>query len=139
MLRSVNLTDYMQRQPFKVRANDRLFDAIEVITRNRISGAVVVDAEDRLVGMLSEMDCLRAILAATYHESADVGLVREHMTAAVISCRVNDNIVDVAVDMLSKGHRRRPVIADDGALVGVITCRKLLDVIRSFNEPDRRR
>lgn len=139
MLRSVNLTDYMQRNPFKVRADDRLFAAIEVITRNRISGVIVVDAEDRLVGVLSEMDCLRAILSAIYHESTEAGLVHEYMTAEVISCRVNDNIVDVAVDMLAKGHRRRPVIAEDGGVVGVITCRKLLEVIRSFNEPDRSR
>jgi CBS domain-containing protein len=139
MLRSVNLTDYMQRYPFKVRADDRLFDAIEVITRNRISGVIVVDATDRLVGMLSEMDCLRAILSAIYHESTDVGLVREYMTADVISCRINDNIVDVAVDMLAKGHRRRPVLAENGGVAGVITCRKLLDVIRSFNEPAPRR
>lgn len=135
MLRSVNLTDYMQRHPFKVRADDRLFHAIEIITQNRISGVVVVDAAGRLVGMLSEMDCLRAILAATYNQSPDVGLVREYMTADVITCRVNDNIVDVAADMMARGHRRRPVIGHNGSLVGVITCRKLLDVIRSFNEP----
>lgn len=139
MLRSVKLTDYMQRNPFKVRADDRLFDAIEVITSNRLSGVIVVDAEDRLVGMLSELDCLRAIVAATYNQSADVGWVHEYMTAKVISCRINDNIVDVAVDMMAKGHRRRPVIDHDGSLVGLITCRKLLDVIRSFNDPDRRR
>lgn len=138
MLRSISLTDYMQRNPFKVRAEDRLFDAIEVITSNRLSGVIVVDTEDRLVGMLSEMDCLRAIVAATYNQSADVGWVHEYMTADVISCRVSDNIVDVAVDMMAKGHRRRPVVGHDGGLVGLITCRKLLEVIRSFNEPARR-
>lgn len=139
MLRSVKLTDYMQRNPFKVRDNDRLFDAIEVITRNRLSGVVVVDADDRLVGMLSELDCLRAIVAATYNQSADVGRVHEFMTKAVITCHVNDNIVDVAVDMMAKGHRRRPVIDHYGSLIGVITCRRLLDVIRSFNDPNRPR
>lgn len=138
MLRSVSLTDYMRKNPFKVMADDHLFDAIEVITRNRLSGVIVVDAAGRLVGMLSEMDCLRAIVAATYNQSADVGWVHEYMTAEVISCRVSDNIVDVAVDMMAKGHRRRPVIDHAGNLVGVITCRKLLEVIRSFNEPDRR-
>lgn len=135
MLRSVNLTEYIQRQPFKVNADDRLFDAIDVITRNRISGVIVVDADDRLVGMLSELDCLRAIVAATYNQSADVGWVREYMTAAVISCRISDNIVDVAIDMMAKGHRRRPVINHDGSLAGVITCRRLLEVISSFNDP----
>jgi CBS domain-containing protein len=41
--------------------------------------------------------------------------------------------VDVADDMLKKGHRRRPVL-DHGRLVGQITCRQLLRVVSEFNQ-----
>ena len=79
------------------------------------------------------LGCLSAILAATYNEAGDVGKAREYMTANVDVCDVHADLVDVADDMLKKGHRRRPVL-DHGRLVGQITCRQLLRVISEFNQ-----
>ncbi len=132
MLRSVDLSDYMQTNPIKVHADDSLFDAMDVITRNHISGACVIDDNDNLVGVLSETDCLRAVVSATYNNAADVGKVRDFMTAEVQSCQLHDNIVDVAMDMIAKGHRRRPVV-EHGKLIGQLTCRQILRVVSAFN------
>ncbi len=133
MLGSVDLSDYMLHDPVKIHANEDLFDAIHLIIKHRVSGICVVDDQEMLVGVLSEMDCLSAILAATYNEAGDVGKAREYMTANVDVCDVHADLVDVADDMLKKGHRRRPVL-DHGRLVGQITCRQLLRVISEFNQ-----
>ncbi|MBT6106878.1 CBS domain-containing protein [Porticoccaceae bacterium] len=133
MLGSVDLSDYMLHDPVKIHANEDLFDAIHLIIEHRVSGICVVDDQEMLVGVLSEMDCLSAILAATYNEAGDVGKAREYMTANVDVCDVHADLVDVADDMLKKGHRRRPVL-DHGRLVGQITCRQLLRVISEFNQ-----
>ena len=133
MLGSVDLSDYMLHDPVKIHANEDLFDAIHLIIEHRVSGICVVDDQEMLVGVLSEMDCLSAILAATYNEASDVGKAREYMTANVDVCDVHADLVDVADDMLKKGHRRRPVL-DHGRLVGQITCRQLLRVISEFNQ-----
>jgi len=133
MLGSVDLSDYMLHDPVKIHANEDLFDAIHLIIEHRVSGICVVDDQEILVGVLSEMDCLSAILAATYNEAGDVGKAREYMTANVDVCDVHADLVDVADDMLKKGHRRRPVL-DHGRLVGQITCRQLLRVISEFNQ-----
>lgn len=133
MLGSVDLSDYMLHDPVKIHANEDLFDAIHLIIEHRLSGICVVDDQEMLVGVLSEMDCLSAILAATYNEAGDVGKAREYMTANVDVCDVHADLVDVADDMLKKGHRRRPVL-DHGRLVGQITCRQLLRVISEFNQ-----
>ena len=133
MLGSVDLSDYMLHDPVKIHANEDLLDAIHLIIEHRVSGICVVDDQEMLVGVLSEMDCLSAILAATYNEAGDVGKAREYMTANVDVCDVHADLVDVADDMLKKGHRRRPVL-DHGRLVGQITCRQLLRVISEFNQ-----
>ena len=133
MLGSVDLSDYMLHDPVKIHANEDLFDAIHLIIEHRVSGICVVDDQEMLVGVLSEMDCLSAILAATYNEAGDVGKAREYMTANVDVCDVHADLVDVADDMLKKGHRRRPVLGH-GRLVGQITCRQLLRVISEFNQ-----
>jgi CBS domain-containing protein len=132
MLQSVNLRDYMLLNPVKVRAEDNLMDAMKVIIDNKISGVCVVDADASLVGILSELDCLRAVLGAVYNRS-NIGVVRDHMSADnLIVAHPNEDIVNVAQDMLMKSKRRRPVV-ENGKLIGQITCRQLLSAVMKFN------
>ncbi|MGV6807959.1 MAG: CBS domain-containing protein [bacterium] len=131
MLRSVELKDHMLTTPAKVLTTDSIFVAMDKIIEQRISGVCVVDDNDNLLGVLSETDCLRAILSATYNESG-IGSVAEFMTAEVVTANITDDIIDVASDMLRAKHRRRPVV-EDGKLVGQITCRRLLMAVRNFS------
>ena len=131
MLQSVNLRDYMLTNPVKVRADDNVLDAMQVIIDNKISGVCVVDEEQNLVGILSELDCLRAVLSAIYNNSR-IGNVREHMASDnLVVAHPAEDIVDVAQDMLQKNKRRRPVV-EDGKLIGQITCRQLLTAVKKF-------
>lgn len=131
MLQSVDLRDYMIINPIKVKENINLRDAMKSIIDNKVSGVCVVNDNDALVGVLSEMDCLTAILKATYNEIG-VGLVSEYMIKEVIVAHPSDDIIDIAQDMLLKKHRRRPVI-EDGALIGLVSCRQLLSAVDKFN------
>ena len=131
MLQSVNLRDYMLPNPVKVKPDDSVLDAMQVIIDNKISGVCVVDIDGNLVGILSELDCLRAALGATYNNTG-VGLVQDHMTGDnLLVAHPEDNILDVAQDMLLKKHRRRPVV-ENGRLIGQITCRQLLSAVKKF-------
>ena len=131
MLKSVNLRDYMLTHPVKVKPDDNIVDAMKVIIDNKVSGVCVVDADGNLNGVLSELDCLRATLGAIYNESG-IGLVKEHMTADnLLVAHPDENILDVAQDMLVKKHRRRPVV-ENGRLIGQITCRQSLSAVKKF-------
>ena len=137
MLRSVDLEDYMLKSPITVPPQASLLEAVQKIILHKISGLCVVDENQQLLGMLSEMDCLRGILSATYNQSG-VGLVSEYMTTEVVVAKLRDDIVGVANDMLSKQQRRRPVV-DEGKLVGQITCRQLLNAVKEFSDADIQR
>jgi len=121
----------MLLNPVKVREEDNVLEAMQVIIDNKISGVCVIDIEGTLVGILSELDCLRAVLSATYNDSS-VGRVKDYMaTDNLVVAHPNEDIVDVAQDMLLKNKRRRPVV-EDGKLVGQITCRQLLTAVKKF-------
>ena len=133
MLQSVNLRDYMLLHPVKVKADANMMEAMKVIIDNKISGLCVVDDADNLVGILSELDCLRAVLSATYNKTS-VGKVSEYMaTDNLVVAHPEEDIVDVAQDMLTKNKRRRPVV-ENGKLVGQITCRQLLTAVKKFRD-----
>lgn len=134
MLRSVKLKDHLLENPVSVRFDADLFEAVALILDHKISGLCVVGANGELLGVLSELDCLKAILSAMYENRTSVGRVVDYMSSPPVTASINEDIVDVAADMLKNKHRRRPVTDDDGKLVGQITCRQLLKAVRDFSD-----
>jgi len=131
------MQDYMMRNPVTVDKDMDVYNAIQVILANQVSGVCVIDGENKLIGILSEIDCLRAILSSVYNESPRAGVVEEFMTSNIISVQLSDNIVDVAADMLKHKHRRRPVVDENGLLLGQVTCRQLLRAVQEFTTPKK--
>lgn len=138
MQHSVDVNDFMVKRPVLVTPETELFEAIHQILRYKLSGVAVVDDDKHPVGMLSELDCLRAILSGTYY-GEEVGTVRvaDHMTAKVECVHAHANVVDVAKSMLDHKRRRRPVVDDHNQLVGQITCRAILKCVKDFDVPKR--
>ena len=135
MLKKIDLEDYMLKHPVTVRPDASLFEAIHLILANRISGVCVVDEAGKLVGMLSELDCLRGVLSATYNQSA-IGTVRDEMTTTNLEvARSGEVIVDIAQNMLQHKRRRLPVVDQDGRLLGQITIRQILRAVKEFSSP----
>ena len=137
-MRSVDVRKYMQKRPVVVTAETELFRAIQQILEHKISGVAVIDDRNRPVGMLSELDCLRAILQSSYHqEEIGTQLVGDHMTVGVECTNASEDVFDVAASMLDHKHRRRPVLNENGEMVGQLTCRQLLGAIKDFDVPRR--
>jgi CBS domain-containing protein len=134
MLRSVKVRDYMMVEPVLVYPDTELFRAISLILANKISGVTVVDEQKRPVGILSELDALRAIMSGTYYkEDAGTILVRDHMTVDVECVGPDENIIEVAQSMLQHKRRRRPVVDSMGVMIGQVTCRQLLKAMKDFD------
>lgn len=133
MQKSVAVRAYM-RKPVTVNQNATIAEAAQVILNNKLSGVTVIDDNGTLVGMLSELDCLRAIVDAAYNGEVPGAMkVADLMTADVEVNHPDEDIVTVAASMLDHKHRRRPVV-EDGKLVGQITCRMILGAIKEFGE-----
>ena len=127
MLRSIKVRDYMTPRLITFRENTDLFEAIKILHTNGISGAPVVDADNQMVGLLSESDCLEAIIKDIYYTEAG-GHVSDYMTTEVDTVGPEDDIVDVAVEFKKRGLKRFPVI-EDGELVGQISQRDILRAV----------
>jgi CBS domain-containing protein len=126
----------MLTKPVVVTPDTGIFEAIHQILVHRISGVTVVSDDNRPIGVLSELDCLRAILRATYHDEA-VGThpVRKYMSEGAETVALDDDIIDVAQSMLDHKRRRRPVVDRQGRMVGQVTCRALLRAVKDFDVP----
>ena len=134
MANSVLVRDYMAK-PRTVNESITIAEAAKEILGNKLSGISVINEAGELVGMLSELDCLRAMVDASYNGGAPGAMkVRDIMTREVETNHPDEDIINVAASMLDHKHRRRPVV-EDGKLVGQLTCRIILDAIQDFKSP----
>ncbi|MGK0499221.1 MAG: CBS domain-containing protein [Oceanicoccus sp.] len=130
---SVAIRDHLTINPVTIGPDAPLSAAVKSILQHKLSGICVVDSDNRLLGVLSELDCLNAFIHASYDRSIGVGMVQDYMTRDVDVVSLSDNIVNVANEMMAKNQRRRPVI-ENGILKGQITCRGLLRAVELFSE-----
>ena len=132
MMTSVRIKDYMVSQPVTVLQSATIAEAARSIIEEKVSGVVVVNEAGVVVGMLSELDCLRNLLSEAYNGQAIGGeAVALAMTTPVTTCAADADIISIAESMLEYKQRRRPVV-DQGKLVGQITCRQLLGALLDF-------
>lgn len=131
MLRSVKVADYMTTQLVTFKPETDLFKAISVFSESNISGAPVVNNRGELVGMLSEVDCLKAILQHTYHEEEKGGCVGDFMTAKVETVSSSADIISLSEQFIASNRRRFPVL-HDGKLVGQISRKDALRAVGDF-------
>ena len=130
MLRSVEAKDHMTRSPVTLTPETKIFEAIEALIERSISGATVLDEHGSVVGVISEMDCLQAILSGTYHGEAG-GTVGAIMTREVESVEEGVNVLEVAQQLID-GHRRRFPVVKEGKFVGQVSCRSILRAVIEF-------
>ena len=116
------IRDIMQAQPIVIRRDETLHRALELLIENKISGLPVVDAEGRLVGVLSEKDLLKVFYEPDVHSIAQV------MTADPVSISIDAPLVDV-VDCLMANDFRRVFIHDKKTLVGLVSRADLMPAI----------
>ena len=119
--------DYMTRSVITFRPGTDVLDAVHELVTSRIAGAPVVDAAGNLVGMLSELDCMKVALQAGYHGHWG-GPVSDFMTTDTQTVDAKMSIVDLAQHFVDTGFRRFPVV-DGNRLVGQISRR---DVLRAL-------
>ncbi|WP_026953365.1 CBS domain-containing protein [Algoriphagus mannitolivorans] len=121
--------DHMSTKLVTFRPSQTIDQVMEELTKRKISGAPVVDESGALVGIISEVDCLKEIIKGKYTNTVRFpARVEELMTKDVITLSPDISLFDAAQKFLDYQIRRFPVLKE-GRLVGQIS---LSDVIRAF-------
>lgn len=133
MLRSVEGKDYMTEQPVTFTPETNIFTAIHELIVNKVSGATVIDHDKKVIGVISEVDCLKAILDASYYGNAN-GTVGQFMSTDVECVSPQMDIIDVAQKLITSKRRRLPAV-ENGKFVGQFSIRSVLKAVKDFDVP----
>lgn len=129
MVKPFTVREFMAATPVTFKPDTNVLDAISMLIKHRIAGGPVIDAQGNVVGVLSERDCLRVTVTASYHGDWG-GPVSEYMSREVKSVDPDMGLVELAERFLAEPYRRYPVV-EDNRLIGLISRR---DVLRGLLE-----
>jgi CBS domain-containing protein len=143
--------DVMTRSVAAVRPETPLKDVAELMVARGISGVPVVDADQAVVGVVSEADFIikergvvggrNRLLARVFGESRqaraelrkiEATTAGEAMTSPALTVEATDTLQWAAEQMAGRQVNRLPVV-EGGRLVGIVT---RADVVRAYVRPD---
>lgn len=125
------ISEYMDTVVPTLRPETHIIKAVDFLLEHQVTGAPVVDSNERLVGIITETDLLKLVTEGIKGERPDEATVAEYMTTDVITVPPNVDIYYIAGMFLANKFRRLPVVEDD-KIVGAITRYDLLRVIRAL-------
>ena len=101
-----------------IAPNATLEEAIAVLNKHRIGAVVVLGAEQRVIGILSERDIVRAL--ADRGAAAVKEPLAQTMTRVVVTCGEADTVSEIMERMTRGRFRHIPVVEQD-RLIGIIS------------------
>lgn len=135
--------DVMTRDVVSVNADTPYRTIVDALTGRQVSAAPVVDADRRVVGIVSEADLLhkveflgiaqqRRVFARHSHEprkdDRHAVVVADLMTAPAVTVAPDTPVVAAVKRMEAEQVKRLPVVDERGRLLGIVSRRDLLSM-----------
>lgn len=128
----MKVSDIMTSATLTDAAEDSLADASAKMWQQQ-TGSLLITEGNRLVGIVTERDVLRAVAEGIDPKQA---AIREVMTKNVVTIEPDTNLKDAADLMFKHWFRHLPVVTSDGEIVGIISTRDLLRMVSAgMQEP----
>lgn len=123
--------DVMRQDYISVEPTVTVLEAAQLMDGRNKGGCVVQDAISDVVGVLTERDLLRRVVAKAVNPATTP--VSEVMTKSVVVAQANDDAWELLSVMLQENFRTLPVV-DGRTMVGMISlkgfCRALFEDLR---------
>ena len=131
----------MKTELITAKKETPIYDAIELISKNEITGLPVVNDDMTLAGVVSEKDMLSLLndldnLLLVGELKGSVATVDDFMTQKVVSFDENDDLFDICDTLIDNNFRRVP-ITSKGKLICIITRADIVAYILTLKCKDK--
>jgi len=117
--------DVMIKKVISVKKETPIYEALELLAKNNVTGAPVVEDDMTLVGILSEKDILTLFYG---REDEEEKTVDDFMTQPAVFFDEDESLLDICNCLMNNYFRRVP-IASKGKLVGIISRKDIIDYV----------
>lgn len=134
----MKVKDLMRMSVVTLHTSDALGIADDIMGMGRIRHLPVVDANNRVVGLVTQRDLYKAAISsvlgfdrAKEHEWLGKVKVGDVMTEEVVTVKADAGVVEAVEKMVTEKFGCLPVTDEDGKLVGLLT---ETDCLRCFRD-----
>ncbi|WP_367325254.1 CBS domain-containing protein [Streptomyces sp. HUAS ZL42] len=120
--------EVMTREVVHARRTTPFKNLVRLLDRHRISGLPVVDHDDKVVGVVSGTDLVRAQARREGGQQGRGATAGDLMSTPAITVHPEQPVADAARVMERHGVERLPVVDEEDRLIGIATRRDLLRV-----------
>lgn len=129
--KNILVRDIMKRNLVVFSPNDSIFEVMKKFVKHKISGGPVLNKNGKIVGVISEADCMKEISDSRYFNMPILDKrVKNFMEKNVDTINSSTSIFDAASRFYNSSRRRFPVI-ENQKLVGQISRKDI--VIAAIN------
>lgn len=128
--------EFMDKKFVSLHADWDVLKAIDIFLEKGVTSAVVVNDNMQVIGILSEKDCLNLMTKDSYYQNPH-GKVADFMTKDVYCVPPYTDIFKVADIFLSHNFRRLIMTDEDNRVVGQITRRDMLRIIKQLKKEEK--
>ena len=132
-MKVLTAADMMDRSEITLAKDLAIGTAMRQMLRAKLISAPVVDEDGRLCGMLTEKDCLAALVRQAVNGEPSAS-VADSMASTFESVTPTTQLLDIAQIFLSRPCQKIAVVDSDGRVVGQLSQRDILRVIGSAKD-----
>ncbi len=125
--RSMRIVDLAVQNVATIPSGTPLLDCAKNMREIHVGSLVVVDDNDRPIGMLTDRDITIQVVAL--EKDIKTLVVDDIMATPVITAQTEDGVVDALAKMREQGIRRLPVVDKEGKLCGIVTASNIVEEI----------
>jgi CBS domain-containing protein len=115
----LRVSDIMTTDVVAAKPDETVVDVARKMAENRIGSVVVVDENGTIIGIVTEGEIVRRVIARGLDPSSTV--IETVMTRNPVTIYEDASLADAAELMRRKGIGHLPVVNEKGRLVGIIT------------------
>ncbi|MFM5094056.1 CBS domain-containing protein [Aeromonas rivipollensis] len=125
----LQIRNHMSRLTHSLGPQLALAEALDRLHQADASGLPVLDDKKRLIGFLSEQDCIPSLLTGSYHCDSRTR-VEDLMSRTPLFVSPDDSILDLARQMTGARPKVYPVLEGD-KVVGIINRRQVMQALNT--------
>lgn len=110
---------FQKAKPLTCARSETVFEAVKQMAEKNFGSIIVVDDDDCVIGMMTERDIFRRLIAAELDPKTTK--VEQIMTSPVRTAKADDELVDWLRMMSNERFRRLPIVDSGGKIIAVMT------------------
>lgn len=131
------MMDFIRKDIVCVESTDTLSEALDLMSEHHIGDVIVVESKDGLrkpIGIVTDRDIALSLLSSSEEDVCRLP-VSHCMSKNIVTASVDEDVFSVIDTLKSNGVGRIPLVDQNGALIGIVTAKNLLQkLVQGVND-----